>query len=67
LGPTKENFLGQGSPLSGGFNKDDTKFVVGDSYGWLDIGKVADNVWKRRPSVNFGGYVPAAAYTPSDK
>ncbi|MGC9992288.1 MAG: hypothetical protein ABSD52_07840 [Candidatus Cybelea sp.] len=67
LGPTKENFLGQGSPLSGGFNKDDTKFVVGDSYGWIDMGKVADNFWKRRPSVNFGGYVPAAAYTPSDK
>ncbi len=67
LGPTKENYFGQGSPLSGGFNKDDTKFVVGDSYGWLDIGKLADNSWGIRGSANFGGYVPAAAYTPSDK
>ena len=66
LGPTRRDH-GNGLPHSGGFNKNDTKVIQGDQYGWLDMGRVKTNRWKLRTNPEFGGSVYGAAYDPSDK
>jgi hypothetical protein len=63
LGPTKTNGSGKGDPDGMGFNKPDTRIVIGDAYGWLDVGKVKPNKWSTLNAVVNG----PAAYTPSDK
>ena len=55
------------SPTSGGFNKGDTKMVVGDVNDWLDIGDVATNHWKQSKAPQMNSSLLGAAYTPSDK
>jgi hypothetical protein len=67
LGPTGQNLSGKGEPNTGGFNKDDSKTVLGDYFGWLDIGTVRTNSWKLVSNVNFTNGAVGAAYTPSDK
>jgi len=67
LGPTATNFFGAGGPYSGGFNWNDTKIVQGDTYGWVDLGAVNTNHWNLKANPNLNGYVPGAAYDPSDK
>jgi hypothetical protein len=67
LGPTPQNAFYAGEPVTMGFNSTDTKVAVGDAAGWVDVGTVAKNQWKAIPSINFGSYVPGAAFTPSDK
>ena len=52
---------------SGGFNKGDTKMVIGDANDWLDIGKVATNQWKQSKAPQMNSSLLGAAYTPSDK
>ncbi len=66
LGPTPENLFGDGDPVSGGFNKNDTKMALGDAYGWLDKGTVSTNKWKAVTSVDLEA-PEGAAFTPSDK
>jgi hypothetical protein len=66
LGPTPENLFGLGDPVSGGFNKTDTKMALGDAYGWLDKGTVSTNKWKLVSSPDLSE-PEGAAYTPSDK
>lgn len=66
LGPTLLNFLGEGDPISGGFNKADTDQVTADGYGWLDVGKVNTNVWRALTNFNVTN-TEGAAYSPSDK
>ncbi len=66
LGPTPADAIGFGDPVSGGFNKAETNLVFGDGYGWLDLGRVADNKWKVVQNINF--WLPeGAGYTPSDR
>jgi hypothetical protein len=66
LGPTKEDVLGLGDPVSGGFNQAETKMAFGDAYGWIDRGTVSSNAW--RDIDNPGVILPeGAAYTPSDR
>jgi hypothetical protein len=66
LGPTKANYLGVGDPISGGFNKSNTKLALMDGLGWLNVGKVGPNTWKIVLSQNFQS-PSGAAFTPSDK
>ncbi len=54
-------------PTSGGFNKGDTKMVIGDSNGWLDIGKIKTDHWKQAQAPEMNSGLEGAAYTPSDK
>jgi len=67
LGPTPATLSGRGSPLTGAFGAKDATIVLGDEYGWLDIGTVSSNTWQTATGVNFYGGVFGAAYTPSDK
>ncbi len=67
LGPTRQNAFGIGDPVSGGFNQGDTKMAIGDTGGWLDVGKVASNAWSSVANPNFYSGIEGAAYTPSDK
>ena len=67
LGPTGTNYFGGGYPISGGFNRGDKLVVLGDAYGWLDVGKVATNHWAVVANVNLYQGVLSAAYVPSDK
>lgn len=67
LGPTPQNAFGIGDPVSGGFNKAETKLAIGDTGGWLDVGKVSSNTWSAVASPNFYSGLNGAAYTPSDK
>ncbi len=67
LGPTGTNYYGGGYPISGGFNRGDKLVVLGDAYGWLDVGKVATNHWAVVANVNLYQGVLSAAYVPSDK
>jgi hypothetical protein len=67
LGPTPTNVFGIGDPVSGSFNKLDTKMAIGDSGGWLDLGTVASNAWSSKANPNFYSGLGGAAYTPSDK
>ncbi len=66
LGPTRLNRWGFGEPVTGGFNKTETKLVFADLYNWLDLGVVATNKWAAKQ--NTGIIQPeGAAYTPSDR
>ncbi len=68
LGPTPLTRIHAGAPYSGSFNKDESLIVEGDESGWLDIGTVATNTWKRAwRNPNFSLGLGGAAYTPSDK
>lgn len=67
LGPTPTNYYGQGYPFAGGFNSDNTRVVLGDAYGWLDIGSVRKNRWSLVTNENLYQGVLDAAYVPSDK
>jgi hypothetical protein len=65
LGPTTMDKQGYGFPISGGFNKTESALALSDKYGWIDVGEVSANTWKRQPN----GLCPCggAAFTPSDK
>jgi hypothetical protein len=66
LGPTATNFLGQGDPVSGGFDLGDVHIAIGDAQDWVDIGSVATNKFKAVANIDY--YFPqGAAYVPSDK
>jgi hypothetical protein len=67
LGPTPTNYYGGGYPIAGGFDRADKLAVLGDAYGWLDVGKVAKNRWSAVTNVNLFPGVLSAAYVPSDK
>ncbi|HEY2553712.1 MAG TPA: hypothetical protein VGI15_00550 [Candidatus Cybelea sp.] len=67
LGPTQLNAFGIGDPVSGGFNRNDSRMAIGDTGGWLDIGKVSTNSWSDVANPNFYSGIDGAAYTPSDK
>ncbi len=67
LGPTRTTVFGVGDPVSGGFNQREAKMAIGDSGGWLDVGKVAPNKWSTKSNLNFYSGLGGAAYTPSDK
>lgn len=67
LGPTPQNRLHGGAPLSGGFGANDQYVVQGDAAGWLDLGTVATNKWKVLSNFNLGGVQAGAALTPSDR
>ena len=67
LGPTPQTAFGVGDPVSGGFNHAETKLAIGDTGGWLDVGKVASNAWSAVANLNFYSGIEGAAYTPSDK
>lgn len=67
LGPTRQNAFGIGDPVSGGFNKAESKMAIGDTGGWFDIGKVSSNAWSDVANPNFYSGIDGAAYTPSDK
>jgi hypothetical protein len=67
LGPTKQDFLGLGDPVSGDYNLAHNKLAQGDAYSWLDdTANVSGNIWK----IKSGSSLIApegAAYTPSDR
>lgn len=70
LGPTASNITGIGDPDSGGVNSGSTKMVIGDAYGWDDVGKIGGNKNKWSAAVNFdfiGTGVEGASYSPSNK
>ncbi len=67
LGPTLLNAFGIGDPISDAFNAADTKIAIGDSGGWLDLGKSATNTWTAIANPNFYSGLGGAAYSPSDK
>jgi hypothetical protein len=69
LGPTTGSSIGFRAPVAGGFNKDDSSLVMADGLGWLDVGTVPGNKWRRvqSPAGAFGGLIQSAAFTPSDK
>jgi hypothetical protein len=67
LGPTPLNAFGVGDPVSGGFNKAESKLALADSVGWLDLGQYPANKWTIVGSPNFISGLEGAAYTPSDK
>lgn len=66
LGPTFQNKFGLGAPVSGGFNEGDTRQVIADFNGWLDVGRVASNKYSAVSNPNFDS-IASAAYVPSDK
>jgi hypothetical protein len=68
LGPTLTPVFGKGDPVTGGFNRDDSKMVIGDAYGWLDVITVKSNTAKIHATPNCSGAgCQGAAYTPSGK
>jgi hypothetical protein len=67
LGPTPTTAFGVGDPVSGGFNQTETDMAIGDTGGWLDVGKLPSNKWSSRSNANFYSGIDGAAYTPSDK
>jgi hypothetical protein len=67
LGPIPQNVFAVGDPVSGGFSKNEKKFVAGDTGGWVDIGKTSPNTWNAIASPNFFSGLEGAAYSPSDK
>lgn len=66
LGPTPLNYFGDGDPVSGGYNANDTSLAQGDAAGWLDLGNVAKNKWKANVGLDIRA-PEGAAYTPSDR
>jgi hypothetical protein len=67
LGPTPTTVFGVGDPVSGGFNQAETDMAIGDTGGWLDVGKLPSDKWSSRSNANFYSGLEGAAYTPSDK
>jgi hypothetical protein len=67
LGPTRLNAFGIGDPVAGGFSKNDSRIAIGDTGGWLDVGRVQANEWSDVANPNFYSGIDGAAYTPSDK
>jgi hypothetical protein len=67
LGPTQTNQTGDGEPISGGFNKNDSLLAVGDYYGWIDLGRLPGNSWTAVTNVDLTQPDWSAAYIPSDK
>ncbi len=67
LGPTENNYFGDGYPIDGGFNKSDKLMAIGDAGGWMDVGKVKKNHWAMAGNVNLYPGLVDAAYVPSDK
>jgi hypothetical protein len=53
LGPTRTNYYGYGYPLEGGFNRGDSRFAIGDVYGWIDVGDVKSNHWSITGNLQF--------------
>jgi hypothetical protein len=66
LGPTPLNAFGQGSPISGGFNANESKLILSDGAGWLDRGIVSTNKWTSKGNGDMQD-PQGAAFTPSDK
>ena len=67
LGPTPI-IDGYGDPDAGGMNSKDSSMIIGDGYGWDDVGEVSSNSWSvatNEELVETG--VEAAGFTPSDK
>jgi hypothetical protein len=58
-------------PHGFGFNSKDNLIVVGDgttaAHGWVDIGQVSKNRWKKVTNPQFTAPLSSAVYTPSDK
>jgi hypothetical protein len=67
LGPTRQNAFGIGDRFWGGYKKHDSRIAIGDTGGWLDIGRVPANAWSDVANPNFYSGIDGAAYTPSDK
>jgi hypothetical protein len=67
-GPTQVGIAGIGDPDSGGINAAGNKMVIGDAYGWDDVGKLNNNKWKTAWNINMADTgVEGASYTPSNK
>jgi hypothetical protein len=67
-GPTATGIAGLGDPDSGGLNASGTKMIIGDAYGWDDVGKLASNHWGTSFNINMADTgVEAAAFLPSNK
>jgi hypothetical protein len=58
-------------PHGFGFDRNDKLIAVGDgttaAHGWVDIGQVAKNHWKKVTNPKFTSPLSSAVYTPSDK
>lgn len=67
LGPTVADYAGFGSPIDGGFDLGDTRITIGDAWGWLDSGKVAQNEWSGVVGINVNEDNLSAQLVPSDK
>jgi len=67
LGPTHTPSAGEGDPVSGGFNRKDSKMIIGDAYGWLDEITKSNTVKIRAAGEECAGGCHGAAYTTSDK
>jgi hypothetical protein len=66
LGPTVTDQAGYGMPADGGFNVNDTAMVLGDAWGWVDVGRMP-NHWNATIGININQDNLAAQYVPSDK
>ena len=66
LGPTLTR-MGQGHPISVGFDLGDEHVVLADADGWADVGNVARNTWSAVSNKNLKYGNAGAAYVPSDK
>ncbi len=67
LGPTENNYFGDGYPIDGGLNKNDKLMAIGEGGGWIDVGKVKKNRWSMAANANLYPGLVDAAYVPSDK
>jgi hypothetical protein len=67
-GPTATGIAGLGDPDSGGLNSSSSTMVIGDAYGWDDVGKLASNKWSTSFNINMADTgVEAASFEPSNK
>lgn len=66
LGPTLQE-MGKGQPVSGGFDRSDRHFALGDADGWIDFGDVAANKWSVAGKKRLASGALGAAYVLSDK
>lgn len=67
LGPTMTPSIGKGDPVTFGFNRYDSKMILGDAYGWLDGIRVKSDKARIHATAECSGGCDGAAYTPSDK
>ncbi len=68
LGPTAPNLFGLGDPVAGGFNPSDSRFGLGDAYGWIDVGRIRHmNQWRDVATTSCALGCEGFAFTPSDK